>query len=695
MYMEYLEAFTSLIKIFVPLLIITFTSIIIIKLIKIEDFLEKIILIFVFNWIQIIFSIELLSIFKKVNTVFVFSLNLIFFIIAIIILYLKKVKFNISFRNIILKVFYFFKFYNNNRTNSVLKIIIIVWLIVILLTTFFIGVSVPPKNNDSLIGYLVRVGIWKQQQSIDHYYTPMISQLENHINPGLGLLWILLFTNSSNILFLAQWVSLIIIMLIIYKILRYLKFNFLICLLSVFIFTISNIVILEAFTTQNDLIVTSFLLIAFYFLLKTLDRLEIKYIDIIIFGLVFGIAIGSKFYVYFFIVGFSIFSVLYGRQDRKKLVKISYMILFVIIGFLSLSIYNFVQNYLSFNSFLGSKNTVDAVRIINPDIKTFISVFIRNVNSFYEFTNLDFSTFSRLLEKSTDYIHNIFKIDINSLNTSLMTFKYSIFYLNMDVSYFGIIAFFITMPAIIYNSILVLIIRKKSYYNECIRIYKTSIIISLIPISYFILYSLFFKWEIFSGRYYIIFIAILTVNLALFFYIISKILNKNKLFKAIITFFLVVGIFFSFITLFLNVDFKIIPNKRFYRIFTSSPSMFSENYENRAFNTDTVVMKPILKSIKSNLPCYAKLGICNNIGNNNYICILDFFYFGKNFEKTIQYIPANELLENNISNIFIKYKLDGLLLKTKSSYYNLGDNNNICIDSQRFLDNYFILFYLK
>ena len=367
--MEYLEALLSLLKIFLPLTVITFSSLIITKLIKINDFLERIILIFIFNWFQIIIIIEFLSLFKKVTPLFISIMHLAFSIIILAIALFKKIEFKINLEEINKKIFFFFKY---EKTNGVIKLIVVVWLIIILITTFFIGISVPPKNWDGMVAYLVRVGIWQQQHSINHYYTPVLSQLENHINPGLGLLWVLLFTNSGNILFTVQWISLLVILITLYKLLRYLKYGINLSLISVFVFSISNIVILEACTTQNDLIVASFLFIAFYFLIKVLDDKEIVLKNIIIFSLTLGVSIGSKFYAYFFIIGFIIFLLLYGKNNKLKLTKTLYMIIFTIAGFILFSSYNFIQNFITFGDFLGSKSTVDSIRIINPSIKTLI-----------------------------------------------------------------------------------------------------------------------------------------------------------------------------------------------------------------------------------------------------------------------------------------------------------------------------------
>ena len=112
------------------------------KLIKIKDIIEKIILVFLFNWFQIIFSIEFLSIFNKVTPLWLIISHLIIAVICIIISIKNKLSLKLDIRYLTIK---FVNFFKEDKSHKSLKIIIAICLLIIT-TTLFIGFSVPPKK---------------------------------------------------------------------------------------------------------------------------------------------------------------------------------------------------------------------------------------------------------------------------------------------------------------------------------------------------------------------------------------------------------------------------------------------------------------------------------------------------------------------------------------------------------------------
>ena len=313
--MELLYFLLDIFKILIPFLIISFASFIIIRIFKITGYFENFILIFLLDWCQIIFAIEILSIFHKVSFLNIYIFHIITLIIVLITAFFKKINLSFNFYNLKNNIF---SFYKNIEINKYIKFIFISWLAIILLTTFIIGVITPPKNWDSLTGYLFRAGIWLQQQSINHFFTPHAWQLTNPINPSIGFLWVLIFTRSDNIIFLLQWISGLIIIFSLYKILRKVGFNRFISSFTAFIFISTGLVTLELCTSQHDLILSSFIVICLYLAIKIFEEESIKYFYLILFGFSAGIALGSKAFTIFFIPGFLIFSLFYKKFSLRK-----------------------------------------------------------------------------------------------------------------------------------------------------------------------------------------------------------------------------------------------------------------------------------------------------------------------------------------------------------------------------------------
>ena len=312
------ELIISTAKLIIPFFLICFVSWFFIKLFKISDFLEKIIVIFLFNWIQIVISLEILSLFNQIKIFPLFLFHFVCALICLIFAWFKKLSFKINFK----KTFSNIKnFYLELNLNKIFKNIMILWIIIILVTTFFIGIMVPPNNWDSMVYHLTRAAFWHQNNNINHYFTGITLQTENPVNAELGLLWIITFCNSDNIVFLVQWFSFLILLLTMYKILRIIGFEKKVSFISIFILSTLDIIILESNTTQNDLVIASFVVITLFLIIKTIKSDKISIPILFLAGSSFGLFVGTKGYSYLFIPGFFIFYLIYGKNDFLKFKK--------------------------------------------------------------------------------------------------------------------------------------------------------------------------------------------------------------------------------------------------------------------------------------------------------------------------------------------------------------------------------------
>ena len=643
--MIFVEIIKSILKIIPSILIISFTSFLLLKLFKIKDFIEKIILLFLLNFCQIILVIEILSFFKRVTVAFIYFTIFIIFITCLTVALLKKISFRIKISCLKIKLI---NFYKNIETNSVLKIFIISWLVIILLTTLILGFSSPVKNWDALSCYLVRPVIWMQNQTISHYYTNHFYQLSNPINPSIAFLWIMIFTKSDYIVFLLQWFSLLIIILTIYKILRTINFNRFISIFTVLIFSTTGIVILEASTTQHDLIVTAFILIACYLILKIFKDKDININYLLFFGLSLGLALGSKSSAFLFIPGFLLFAIFYNGFSKKKFIKIAYLLLFSTFGFILFTSYNLLQNFYSFGSIMGDKNNVSITIANSISIKSFIGNYFKYYFSFYEFSEFDFKTFGALSSKFLNKLYNILGLQIDGI------FKYEFTKFRPDSasSYFGPIVFFILLPSILIN-FLFLFSKKIRTNKELILRFKTSLFIFLIPSSFFLLFTLLLNWQPYTGRYLIPFVAILFVNFAILLEFLKNIDKRQLTFKLAIVLILLICIPYSSINLFLNNSANIIPikfnNKEF-------KTIYSIPYENRRYKTYGSQWEPLNNFIKKNVRENSKIGIYTMFQSWDYL------FFGKNFERKIFYISKEELMSKKIEDILSEKELDYILI---------------------------------
>ncbi|MHB8280296.1 MAG: glycosyltransferase family 39 protein, partial [Candidatus Humimicrobiaceae bacterium] len=649
------ELIYSIAKLIIPFFLICFVSWVFVKLFNINDLIEKIIIIFLLNWIQIVISLEILSLFNQIKLIPLILFHVTCALVCLIIAFFKKLNLKISFRGLWLKIK---NFYTELNLNKVFKNVMLIWLLLILITTLFIGITVPPNNWDSMVYHLTRAAFWHQNNTINHYFTRISLQTENPINAELGLLWIITFCNSDNLVFLIQWLSFLILIVTLYKILRLLGFDKKISFITIFIFSTLDLMILESNTTQNDLVIASFVLITLFLLIRILKSDKISFLYLILAGSAFGLFVGTKGYSYLFIPGFFIFYLIYGKNDFLKFKKFLFLICFCILGIFLFSSYNFIQNYIDFGNIFSSQKNIDLMRIKGPNWKTFISNISRHLASFYQFKDYDFG-FSKFIQKVLNHIHSLLKIDISSRST---TIEEQYFYLhtpvfNSDASYFGPVFLIFILPSIFYNLIYFVVLKVKKKAEFLRTKWIDTLKIAVIPVIFFIGYNYIFVWQPWAGRLFISFASLMMINFAMLIDF-NNYLNKRVLFKTVLTIILVVSIAFSFIDLFFNEFATIIPYK--------NKSIFSVNYSDRRYYKVNPKMGKVNNMINSTLNYNSKIGLIS--GDNDW----DYIYFGKNFSRVIKYISDDELAKVNIKNIFKENNFNAIVINTKniSGLYN-------------------------
>jgi hypothetical protein len=643
----------NLLKIILPLFLVSFSSFIFIKLLKISDFLEKILVIFLLNWSQILICVQFLSLINKVSLIPLIICHLAIAAVCLVFILIRKINIRINLKLFFQKFIFFFK---TIELNKIIVIIILIAFVVIFFTTFFIGVIAPPSNYDSMTYHLARAAFWKQNQNINHFTTTAEIQNENPLNGEIGLLWIMLLTNSDNIAFLVQWFSFLIVLIALYKLLRLLNFNKAVSLVSVFIFSTLDIVLLEASSTQNDLVAASFIIITLYLFLKVVKSLQPDFRYLVLSGISFGIAIGIKGNSYLIIPGFVIFLIVFGKNNKIKFIKLAYLLLFSIFGVFLFSGYGIIQNYISYGNIFSANEYVDTVRITNPDLRTFISSFTKHLSSFYQLNGTKFDIFGKIVRDPIVILHKKIGLELSS---PLTTWPDTVFYfsgikLNFDESYFGPFYFFIVLPSIFFNFLIFLIFRLWRKGTEFLRRFKESLFLLIIPVVYFVLYAYIFKWQPYTGRHMIIFALISMISFAILLDFIFQI-NKKYFFQILSGLFIMMVIFLSFFTLF-KQDYMNLSN-----------SDFKFKYEDR--RNDWV--KDELKLLNDNLVSPYNIGLVLHTGDWVYML------FGKGYSNRLSYISQTEWNKNPVSEILSNEGFDGLLINKKSEVFPTQKYNSV------------------
>ncbi|MEO6150245.1 MAG: glycosyltransferase family 39 protein, partial [Mucilaginibacter sp.] len=170
---------------------------------------------------------------------------------------------------------------------------------VLLILVFAQGIIYPPNNRDSLTYHMARIPVWISQHSVEHFPTHIVRQLyqppfAEYMIMHLNILNHSDYFSASVQFFFLLW-ALVAITLIIKALglgRRYQIIGFILA------GTIPE-VLLQASSTQNDIVVAAFVLTAFYFFLRSVKQPGQK--NYFYFGLAVGLSLFSKGTAYMYL----------------------------------------------------------------------------------------------------------------------------------------------------------------------------------------------------------------------------------------------------------------------------------------------------------------------------------------------------------------------------------------------------------
>lgn len=260
-----------------------------------------------------------------------------------------------------------------------------------LLTLLGVGITTPPNNLDSLHTHLTRIYYWLQHGSLANWSATGLFQLIYPINAHIQGYWLFLLSNNENLFFLIQWFSLLVICCMVYDTARLLRFSVRQSLVSVLVMLTVPVVLLQAYSAQNDLVVVALAAIALRSLLKYFKDTLLA--DLVLVMLSLAIALGVKQTAFFTLPFIAI--ILIVLLVRKKVVHTHLPWLALIIPFfIVFSAFKYMQNLSTFHSFFGVKDLVSEQRLTS---KTVIQKVLYNTPR-YVFDFVDFSGLGKTLE---------------------------------------------------------------------------------------------------------------------------------------------------------------------------------------------------------------------------------------------------------------------------------------------------------
>lgn len=216
-----------------------------------------------------------------------------------------------------------------------------------------------PNNNDSLATHMSRVGYWLQRGSFFPWPSSRIWQITYPVNMQLQMFWTVLFLGTDRIVESIQWLGALAAMVAAFGLARLLGATRPQAFFAAFLWATFPNIILEATTTQNDLVAGTLFAAMLYLLFLGLYRRHTG--TLILSGVAMGLALGTKQTLVFLLPGLALalgLTLLYcGRAIFPWLFRwgVSSAAAFLLLG-----VYMFVVNMVHFGHPMGPENAVNA-----------------------------------------------------------------------------------------------------------------------------------------------------------------------------------------------------------------------------------------------------------------------------------------------------------------------------------------------
>lgn len=520
---------------------------------------------------------------------------------------------------------------NNIKKISLYNQLLLFMIFVIVSSIFIIAIVAPPNNGDSLTYHMSRIMHWQQNRSVFHY--PTSNQRQLFLNPWaeFAIMNFQILSSGDHYANLIQWLSMVGSIIGVTLIAKRLGANIKAQIITAVITVTTPMGILQGSSTQNDYVLSFWLICVVNFILQLSQKEKIRslFFYSLIIGCSLGLAILTKGTAYIVSAPFIIWlSLVLIRKYRESFIKIALLMLSVI---LLLNIGHYFRNINLYGSPLGSTQEGGPSYKFSNDIFTvpaFISNVVRNLCLHLDSPLYKVNLF---IERQVIQFHKTMGIGINDSRTTwgggdINAQKFHIPYLstNEDVAGNPIHLFLIVIALVFTFS------RSEFRRNKNLIAYALALLFS------FLLFCLILRWQYWNSRLHLPMFILYTPFVAI---ILSKVLNK--IFINLIVAFLTV---FSFYWVLFNTSRPVIGDK----------SIFITNRIDQYFINDAELLNGYKEAAN-----YIKKSNCSQIGLKLYSAEYPLWVLlsdGKNNDFRMEHVSISNIskrLETNYPyNIF-------------------------------------------
>lgn len=364
----------------------------------------------------IVLITELLSFLNSFNYLYLSIFWSIYTLIGIFILIKNRQKLTIN--EVSLASHYYQYLKNTSKFNNLVLTVIIIFLVGI----FIQGLVYPPNSWDSMTYHMARVSHWISNSSINHYPTHIDRQLHQ---PPLAEIFIsqtVILTKSDFFANSIQFFFLIFSLTTISLITQQLGLSRKMQLVTILFGLLTPEIILQGSSTQNDVVVSFFILSSIYFTLKVLQKRKLSYLIMI--GISLGLALLTKGTAYIYIIPLLLLLTIYYIYTIIKERK--YLIVFH--GLLVIAIVSLINTGHYYRNYSLSGNTMGITEKIKDDYKNEDITFSAASSNIIRNSALHFGPYplSIITERVVTKIHSFFDLDVNDSRYTYLKNKFCV-----------------------------------------------------------------------------------------------------------------------------------------------------------------------------------------------------------------------------------------------------------------------------
>lgn len=460
----------------------------------------------------IVLNLEILSLFKAINgqNILIFSF---LFLIFILLIWFKKNKPILNPISDIIN--YFEKIKQALKADGLLILPFLSWILFIIIA-FILALLIPPTEPDAQSYHTLRALFWLKDGFISHFEATDMRALCMPVNSELFYTWVLALSKKDIGFGLLQFFSYFLLIMSSFKIMEFFEIDTKKIIWAILIFTSFPAIIIQISSTQTDLIVAALFSCCILFALNyTKDN---KNLSLFFSSLSFSLAFGVKTTAFFVAPLLFVWFIFLLKKDFIK------FFVFSVFNFLIFSSYNYILNYLDFNSFL-SNNAFQMYNRFFGGIGAYIGNIINYFIQFIDFSGLNIGKFlNPYILSFKAFLFKLFLIQDNYVQIDPI--QRVNFAMDEQLGAFGILGFLIFLPCLFIG-----------LFKKQFKIFSLFFFVPFLILSGAMLYT------VYGIRYIVTFVALSFPVLALSYF------QKNNILKILIILYMV--FYFNYSSLFI------------------------------------------------------------------------------------------------------------------------------------------------